>query len=96
MNAERGKDSAGDVARKGFRAERAGDVARKGFRAKRAGDVARKGFRAERAGDAARKGFRAERFIWRRMPTQSRGHGTRRTAIQKHARKTHTSCDGRD
>jgi len=36
MNAECGKDSAGDVARKGFRAKRAGDVARKGFRAERA------------------------------------------------------------
>jgi len=30
------------------------------------------------AGDAARKGFRAERSCLR-MPTQSRGHGTRRT-----------------
>ncbi|HPD30917.1 MAG TPA: hypothetical protein PLL20_13040, partial [Phycisphaerae bacterium] len=68
-----GKDSAGDAARKGFRAERVGDAARKGFR-------------AERAGDAARKGFRAERSCLR-MHTQSRRHGTRRCGIKKQARK---------
>ncbi|GEM_PF-2337838 len=60
-----------------------------------AGDAARKGFRAERTRVRPGKDSGTERS-YLRMPTQSRGHGTRRSAIQKHARKTRTSCDGRD
>jgi|GEM_PF-2217521 len=73
MDAECGKDSAGNAARKGFRAER------KGFRSVYGPE--RIPGRAERIPRGMRPGKDSgpSGFIWRRMPTQSRGHGTRRT-----------------